>query len=853
MEAPYPGSEVSTTGSGHGRVSRGDSRASHVTSSSSTCERDRWWGVRGCTTVLSLHQVVTQGAYSYLAAPPSGPRLAAHLHLSHTHLSVLLLLTRIGPLLTGVLAGVVGGRGGRRGRWVASGQAAAAAAAILAAATALAPPPPPPPGPDPQYCDVTRLMILATANPDTVSLATLDPAREAPCPSPNPFILLTWVIAALISGVGCSLAYILGLPYLDDGVRKEDAPLYLAVILSSGAFGQLIGESLAGLPMGSSRVAVVWWVGLAAWGAAFLVLACLTFMMPRHLKGKEPPDSLSLGTVKTTSTRTSTPGRLHQGGEVDLDTPPPSPPPPLPPSRDHEEEEEEEEEEERMEERDVEGGYEADVERDSGYSMEESEERVEGIEEEEEEDKKRKKKRKRKEEEEERESKVVRAIIKKRHYTCYHLGRLITEAAGVAARLAGVGVVGAAGGLDLLLGAGAGALSTWGPIHVQNLYRTPGEASTYYTGMRASCSMIVGVGVGWAWVSRCRPHPRTLAACLCVCLSLLTVAAACMAMLTCDFSADLPGVPSPDHRRLELHRGCSERCRCPAGLALRPVCIRDGPMRLSYFSPCHAGCPPPPPGRAAPLGNCTCGSSEAQVSAGYCHHTCPAHVAYTCLACLASALLPVVTLINLLLALRSVRGEDKPAVLGLKVSLYSLGFLLGATLVGGMVAPLCLAGGGCGGATGGAECSLYDAVPFAHRLHGTISAIFTVATMVALYLAHHASSTTSPINLYDDPHPHHDLTSVTSHTGVLERSGLRRSLRKLSRLAAGKTSTGHWNVPRVDILGAPGKFEGGGGGERNGGGGVIVVEGNGGNGGEEGTVVAIRRLPSVTLMKTTGV
>ena len=47
--------------------------------------------------------------------------------------------------------------------------------------------------------------------------------------------------------------------------------------------------------------------------------------------------------------------------------------------------------------------------------------------------------------------------------------------------------------------------------------------------------------------------------------------------------------------KLQLHRTCSAGCKC--GLQeFIPVCLKDGPIRLTFFSPCHAGCPTPPQG-----------------------------------------------------------------------------------------------------------------------------------------------------------------------------------------------------------------------------------------------------------------
>ncbi|KAK8372518.1 hypothetical protein O3P69_018989 [Scylla paramamosain] len=170
---------------------------------------------------------------------------------------------------------------------------------------------------------------------------------------------------------------------------------------------------------------------------------------------------------------------------------------------------------------------------------------------------------------------------------------------GAVRGLAGNRVLGLSVGVDLLVGCGVGALSSWGPA----LYPHPPQADQYYTGISSTTAIIVGVGVGGVWVVRCRPRARTLALLLAVLVGVMAAAHAPLAALTCGGEEGLPGVLSMDGSTLALHRACSEGCYCDAGGAYQPVCVRDGPLMLPYFSPCHAGCPPPPLGQ--PLGNCT--------------------------------------------------------------------------------------------------------------------------------------------------------------------------------------------------------------------------------------------------------
>ncbi|KAK8379571.1 hypothetical protein O3P69_019485 [Scylla paramamosain] len=272
------------------------------------------------------------------------------------------------------------------------------------------------------------------------------------------------------------------------------------------------------------------------------------------------------------------------------------------------------------------------------------------------------------------------------------LTQLLERWWGAVRGLAGNRVLGLSVGVDLLVGVWCGRPSSWGACPFTP---HPPQADQYYTGISSTTAIIVGVGVGGVWVVRCRPRARTLAFLLAVVVGVMAAAHAPLAALTCG-GGGAAGGPLMDGSTLALHRACSEGCYCDAGGAYQPVCVRDGPLMLPYFSPCHAGCPPPPLGQ--PLGNCTCGSRAAKVTPGPCH-PCPTHLLHTCLSCLAASLVPVALLINLLLALRAVSKEDKTVALGLKLSLWSLGRLVGPLLVGALVGESCLVrGAACRGA-----------------------------------------------------------------------------------------------------------------------------------------------------------
>ncbi|XP_069954575.1 solute carrier organic anion transporter family member 2B1 isoform X2 [Cherax quadricarinatus] len=83
---------------------------------------------------------------------------------------------------------------------------------------------------------------------------------------------------------------------------------------------------------------------------------------------------------------------------------------------------------------------------------------------------------------------------------------------------------------------------------------------------------------------------------------------------------------------------------------MSPVCVRDGPITLSYYSPCHAGCPHPT--NQDNLTNCTCGSAAAQITRGYCRDKCSIFVLYNVVNCITKSLLSVTIIGSLLITLR---------------------------------------------------------------------------------------------------------------------------------------------------------------------------------------------------------
>ncbi|XP_069954574.1 solute carrier organic anion transporter family member 74D isoform X1 [Cherax quadricarinatus] len=221
---------------------------------------------------------------------------------------------------------------------------------------------------------------------------------------------------------------------------------------------------------------------------------------------------------------------------------------------------------------------------------------------------------------------------------------------------------------------------------------------------------------------------------------------------------------------------------------MSPVCVRDGPITLSYYSPCHAGCPHPT--NQDNLTNCTCGSAAAQITRGYCRDKCSIFVLYNVVNCITKSLLSVTIIGSLLITLRCVGKQDKPAALGLKSTVMSLAALVTPLVSGSIIDSACLVWKeACDVQT---SCSLYNTIDFGHKFHGLTSVVFALSTIFTLLVSKHVRD----LELLEDA-PYNLPTFSFFDAGVSSSPSIHRSFRKMSRLASGRRSSGKWKVPTM--------------------------------------------------------
>ncbi|KAG7162945.1 Solute carrier organic anion transporter family member 74D-like 1, partial [Homarus americanus] len=679
--------------------------------------------------------VVGGGATTYLAA--STTHLHRHLRLSHRHLAAVLLLRDLGPVLTGVVLSQLGGRG-HRPRWVAAGQLLAALATFATLATVFTHPPPPSPAVatwwevnKQSFCDVERLVALAStttvttfqlsSNSDTnntsssssfsLHTATPQPASASCHPAHN-LVVMVWLLASILNGVGSSVIFTIGIPYLDDAINKHDSPLYL------------------GMGVGEQGWVGAWWIGQLGFALVMLTLGCVLLTYPRTL-GKATTDTQHRPRSRMTTTTDIdvTVAEMVSTSVVPCDPPPHTThthyPPPAP-SNNNDEAPEVTDEEYSIEEIDPVGGYAMD-ERDSGYSMEElengdvSDERLSHC-------------------------VVEEGSTHTQHRTLdqdvpnntdvksKEIIFGLKEVWSTLVRLLRNKVVVYTVCSDFFLVLATSAVVVWLPKYIHHQFRVTQTNSSFYTGICGTSSAIVGVGVGGVWVRRCRPRAKTLALVMAACMALQAACLLPLTFVSCGFDDDHPGVLTPDLR---------------------------------------------------------CGSAAAKVSEGYCRHTCPSFMLYNVVTCITKSLLPAVVIGSLLITLRCVAMQDKPAVLGIKSTVMSLAAMTSPFVVDTIMDSSCLMWEvACGAQT---SCSLYNTTDFRYKFHGLACVVFVLSTFFTLLV----SKQVKHLELLEETH--YNLPSFSFFDGGTRNSPtIRRSFRKMSRLAAGRRSSGKWKVPTMN-------------------------------------------------------
>ncbi|CAL4059519.1 unnamed protein product [Meganyctiphanes norvegica] len=309
----------------------------------------------------------------------------------------------------------------------------------------------------------------------------------------------------------------------------------------------------------------------------------------------------------------------------------------------------------------------------------------------------------------------------------------------------------------------------WLPKYLEHQFRVSKSKSAQYAGISSTVSIIFGVVGGCVWIRRCHPSAKTVSFVMGTCSFIYAISLIGLMFVTCDFNDDQPGILSPDKSSLELYRGCSSSA-CDCGKAeFIPVCVEDGSIKLTYFSPCHAGCPviPDQPSNATEFFNCTCGSPNAKVTTGYCRDTCSGFIFYNIYTMIVKSFVSIGAIGGLLITMRCVTPEEKPVALGIKTTLISLVVMVNPLVFAKLTDSSCLVWSEACGENG--SCWIYNADDLGYKLHGCAAVLFIISGIFEFLLAFNVGD----LKLMDEPKKSLGATPSTTTTGRFGINSLR--------------------------------------------------------------------------------
>ncbi|XP_063591988.1 solute carrier organic anion transporter family member 74D-like [Penaeus indicus] len=665
-----------------------------------------------------------------------------HFHFSSKDVGYIILFSEIGPIILSMVLSFLGGRGNRP-RWMALG-GFMSGVGTLAVFSAVLFYPPPTLSESGQLKDsrkfcspeearaIRPLAAPPTTSPSRLSSFSRLEVEEASCFLSNTFVFVLFLVGRSLKGIGNALNFTLGSSYLDDSIKKKDSPVYFAMSTTLGIVGPFIGFSLSafaqniyvlpgqhhGILPSDPRWVGAWWVGPLVFSSFMFIFAFGIALFPRKMK----KPSVECGAEQQNgdaqqrhlSNPLSDPGIIHTS-VVPCDNL----------------------EQPKTKERN--GGT---KERNGG--MGEKGERGRGKEERGGRDSSLKKKTG-----DESSQETTKTALETKTNSVQELrvamGRILSNKVVVCLSLA-----------DFFAIMGAAGLFFWLPKYFEHQFRTSKAKASLFTGISGTTSVILGVAGGGVWIRRFRPTARTVALTVSSSLALYMVSLFGLMSITCDFNDDLPGILSVDKRSIDLYRGCSGGCMC-SQQEFVPVCVRDGPIRLTYFSPCHAGCPDiEGAGPGSDFFNCTCGSPAASVTQGHCRETCSGFFLYNVVMIIIKAFLSVGTIGGILINLRCVAEEDKPLALGLKATMLALAVMANPLVFGSLVDSACLVWEEVCGEKG--SCWVYSSDDFRYKLHGMACAMFAVSIVFMSQAARHVGD----LKLMEDAAPASDVASALS-------------------------------------------------------------------------------------------
>ncbi|XP_072038016.1 solute carrier organic anion transporter family member 3A1-like [Amphiura filiformis] len=171
------------------------------------------------------------------------------------------------------------------------------------------------------------------------NVSTISPTTSIPGAEKQPWSTIWIIMAMLVAGVGSAPQFVLGLPYIEDTIRRPPMAFCIALVLSSHFGGIWVGQLASffmwhHISVADPEILTRWWLGffVAAMGAFVCGLVIFMFKDPGKKQPEAPQEKTNgsyqnseeeshstespyyqrLGNDSTAQPAISVPGRIHR-------------------------------------------------------------------------------------------------------------------------------------------------------------------------------------------------------------------------------------------------------------------------------------------------------------------------------------------------------------------------------------------------------------------------------------------------------------------------------------------------------------------------------------------------------------
>uniref|UniRef100_A0A1B6JRS7 Solute carrier organic anion transporter family member n=1 Tax=Homalodisca liturata TaxID=320908 RepID=A0A1B6JRS7_9HEMI len=290
-------------------------------------------------------------------------------------------------------------------------------------------------------------------------------------------------------------------------------------------------------------------------------------------------------------------------------------------------------------------------------------------------------------------------------------------------------------------------LYTFLPKYLESQFRQTAHTANMVSGIGGILVMGLGIIMSGVFILRVKPNARFVAAWIAFTAVVYAIGMGILMTIGCPMD-DFAGIKIGEGVNLATFESpCKLDCNCNM-TKFNPVCGAD---KLTYYSPCHAGCHNFTLTKDSfivdQFTDCSCMTSEDQTTEriGVCESQCNNFVWYIILFSMFVFVHSTSEVGSMLLILRCVDPRDKAMALGLiQFAIGLFGNVPCPIVYGAIVDSACLLWDTVCGKQG--ACRLYDTKMFRLFFHGTTGAIMLCAFFVDIIVWYKAGS----INFVDE-------------------------------------------------------------------------------------------------------